>query len=246
MSSQEKKGSKMKASWHKFKELWANPRSRAAMLLGLYALFILFVVGGVRSGVSTDKKVNKNPERLEEKKETTTTFKQMDNYEYDLKVNQNEEITLFQGKHHGTHDLFINTLNNNAYYVEEKVVYQVIDGMKSPLASPLYNIDITLFSPDFIHQLLDVATLDYTTNYSTGIEKKNYILSLGAFMKMVYGSDVSSNEIITITTSTKDKVMQTVEIDLSGYEKITDPGITKLTLEITYKNIHGVEEFHID
>lgn len=247
MDKKESKKSKIRLYYDRFKELWGNPRGRAAILLGVYGLFLLFVVGGVRTNLNTKKSMTNNETQpAQEKKESKVSFEDMDNYEYDMKVTKNEEITLFQGKHYEKLDLFIHTGTNQAYYVEEGNTYQIINGMKTPLTTPLYNIDISKFTPEFIGTLLKEATLDYTTNYSTGVEKKNYILSVPAFMRLVYGTTVSSNEIITITTSMKNQEMQNVEIDLLGYERATDSSITKMMIEITYKNLGGVLDFHID
>lgn len=244
MAKEEKGKSKIKLYINHFRELWANPRGRAMILLGVYGFFMLFVVGGVRTSISVDKKQT-NENKVEEEV-VTPSFSLMDNYEYDLKVQQNEEITLFQGKRNKEKTLFVNTLNNNTYYVEENNIYQVINGVKTPLLEPIYNVDISKFNPTFLNKLIEEATLDYTTNYSTGIVKKNYILSLPAFMKELYGKNISSNEIITITTNMKDEVMQSIEIDLLGYEKITDSSITTMKLEIAYKNIGYVEEFYVN
>lgn len=240
----EKKKSNIKLYIEKFKELWANPRSRAAILLGFYGLFMLFVVGGVRTNLNSRPPKDETTNRVE--KEEKVNFSELTNYEYNMKITKDTEVTLFQGKHYENTDFFVNIGNNNAYYVEGDIIYQLNNGIKEPLENSLYDINITKFTPAFISSLLESATLDYTTNYSTGIEKKNYILSVPAFMRAMFGTNVSSNEIITITITSNKKNVESVMIDFLGYEKMTMSGVTVMTMEITYQNIGGVSPFHID
>ncbi len=244
MSKEKKKQSNVILFFKRVKELWANPRGRAAILLGFYGCFLLFVVGGVRTSLSNEQK-NMNDEPSI-KQEETTSFDTMTNYEFEMKVSKNNEMIAFQGKRNGTSQYFVNKETNQAYYVEEKTIYQVIDGVKKPLVDPLFSIDITKFQPDFIAKLLDQSTLDYTTNYSSGVVKKSYILSLPAFMKFMYGTTVSSNEVITLVTTEKNKKMEQVVLDLLNYQKTVDMDSTKMSIEITYKNVDAVEAFHID
>lgn len=243
MNKKEKKQSNVRLFFKRLKELWANPRGRAAILLGFYGIFLLFVVGGVRTSLSNEPT---NVPEEPEVKEESSSFADMTNYEYDMKVSKNNEVAVFVGKRNGIYNLFVNTMTNQSYYMEERMIYKVVNGVKSPLSEPLYQIDITKFQPDFIAELLKQSTLDYTTNYASGVIKKNYILSLPAFMKLMYGTTVSSNEIVTITMTEKDKKIEQVELDLLGYQKTVDANSTAMKIEITYKNIDEVEEFHID
>lgn len=244
MSQMEKKPSNIVLFFRRIKELWGNPRGRAALLLGFYGLFLLFVVGGVKTSLSNEpKRVKEEPSVKEEK---TSTFETMNNYEFEMKVNKDNEMTIFQGKRNDTSHFFVNKQTNLAYYMEDKMLYQVSNGGKTPLVEPLYSIDITKFQPDFLEILLDQSTLDYTTNYASGVIKKNYILSLSAFMKLMYGTTISSQDVITLTTTEKNKKIEQVVIDLLGYQKTIDHNSTQLSIDIIYKNIGAVEVFHID
>ncbi|HIT11681.1 MAG TPA: hypothetical protein IAB58_02700 [Candidatus Pelethosoma merdigallinarum] len=245
--NKEKQPNKIVSGWRKFKEIWSNPRGRALILLGIYGIFIVFVVSGVRSNVKNrDRYQEQQTNQEPEVSEPTKKYSDLDNYEYDLVITRDTNVLTYQGKHADEVDLFIDPSTNQAYYLEQSVLYQVVNGVKQPVATPIQEIDITKLTPTMIQTLLDESTLDYTKQYASGIEEKQYILSLPAFMNLFYGSTISSNEIVTITTSMNGDIMEKVTIDLSGYSRYSEFGFTTFTIEFTYKNIDKVESFYID
>ena len=244
--NKEKQPNKIVSGWRKFREIWANPRGRAAILLGIYGVFIVFVVSGVRGNVKNRDRYQDQTHQEPEISKPTKDYSELDNYEYDLVITRDTNVLTYQGKHAGEVDLFIDTTTNQSYYLEQSILYQIINGVKQPVATPIQEIDITKLTPTMIQTLLDESTLDYTKQYASGIEEKQYILSLPAFMNLFYGSTISSNEIVTITTSMNEEVMEKVTIDLSGYSRYSEFSFTTFTIEITYKNIDKVESFYID
>ena len=65
-------------------------------------------------------------------------------------------------------------------------------------------------------------------------------------MRIIYASTISSNEIVTITTSTNENNIQKITLDLSGYSRYNNLNITNFTIDIDYKNVGKVESFYID
>lgn len=233
-------------AWRKLREIWATPRGRAIILLCIYGIFITFVLSGVRGNI---KKQNQHSTPATEEQTPTVTYTQLsdlDNYEYDMKITKDDMIITYQGKHADQVDLFIDTSNNNSYYLEQGIIYQIMNGVKQPVATPISEIDILRLNPETLQALIDEATLDYTKNYASGIEEKQYILSLPAFMRIIYASTISSNEIVTITTSTNENNIQKITLDLSGYSRYNNLNITNFTIDIDYKNVGKVESFYID
>ena len=57
----------------KFLEIWSNPRYRSLIILGLYAIFFIFVIVYIRS-------LNNNSMKVE-KVDTVQEYKSMDNYQ---------------------------------------------------------------------------------------------------------------------------------------------------------------------
>ena len=152
---------------------------RQIAVIGIYGIFIVFVVSGVRSNVKNrDRYQEQQTNQEPEVSEPTKKYSDLDNYEYDLVITRDTNVLTYQGKHADEVDLFIDPSTNQAYYLEQSVLYQVVNGVKQPVATPIQEIDITKLTPTMIQTLLDESTLDYTKQYASGIEEKQYILSL--------------------------------------------------------------------
>ena len=65
-------------------------------------------------------------------------------------------------------------------------------------------------------------------------------------MKLIFGSDISSNEIVSITTTENNDLITNVTLDLSNYEKYKGSNVNNFVISITYSNLNGVPEINID
>ena len=237
-----------KFSFKNIVEAWHNPRGRAAILLCGYLIFLMFVVGGVRSNIKPNSNNIDNDNNVEEtpKEEILNSeYKNYSNYEYELKITVNDVTNIYLGKKNNNKSL-ITDVNNQTYYLEDGILYIINNGVKNIYNNNNYDLNLINFTPNTINSLIEAATLNYTTNFANGNISKNYILSLSAFMKLIFGSDISSNEIVSITTTENNDLITNVTLDLSNYEKYKGSTVNNFVISITYSNINGVLEINVD
>ena len=227
-------------------EAWHNPRGRAAILLCGYFIFMAFVVGGLKSDLKTvpTKESNNTTDESVIKEEVNEDYENYKNYEYEVKITSNDITNTYLGKKNNNKSLITDS-NNQTYYLEDGILYVVTE-----LGKTLYNyntndLDLTMFTPYNINSLIEEATLNYTTNFANGNIEKNYILSLSAFAKLMFGSDISSSEVVSITTTTNNNLVTNVILDLSNYEKYKGSNINTFIISITYSNLNGVPEINV-
>lgn len=239
---------KKKFSFKYLIEAWRNPRGRAAILLCGYLIFLMFVVGGVRSNMKEAPDNNSNQDNIEEidkEENKNSDYKNYNNYEYELQVTVNDVTNTYLGKKNNNKSL-ITDQNNQTYYLEDGVMYIITNGVKTIYNDFHYDLNLTYLTPSMINSLIEEATLNSTTNFANGNISKNYILSLSAFMKLMFNSDISSNEVISITTTENDDLITNVTLDLSNYEKYKGSSINIFKVSITYNNLFGVPEINVD
>ena len=237
-----------KFSFKNIVEAWHNPRGRAAILLCGYLIFLMFVVGGVRSNIKPNSNNIDNDNNVEEtpKEEILNSeYKNYSNYEYELKITVNDVTNIYLGKKNNNKSL-ITDVNNQTYYLEDGILYIINNGVKNIYNNNNYDLNLINFTPNTINSLIEAATLNYTTNFANGNISKNYILSLSAFMKLIFGSDISSNEVISITTTENNDLITNVTLDLSNYEKYKGSTVNNFVISITYSNLNGVPEINVD
>ena len=237
-----------KFSFKNIVEAWHNPRGRAAILLCGYLIFLMFVVGGVRSNIKPNSNNIDNDNNVEEtpKEEILNSeYKNYSNYEYELKITVNDVTNIYLGKKNNNKSL-ITDVNNQTYYLEDGILYIINNGVKNIYNNNNYDLNLINFTPNTINSLIEAATLNYTTNFANGNISKNYILSLSAFMKLIFGSDISSNEIVSITTTENNDLITNVTLDLSNYEKYKGSTVNNFVISITYSNLNGVPEINVD
>ncbi len=237
-----------KFSFKNIVEAWHNPRGRAAILLCGYLIFLMFVVGGVRSNIKPNSNNIDNDNNVEEtpKEEILNSeYKNYSNYEYELKITVNDVTNIYLGKKNNNKSL-ITDVNNQTYYLEDGILYIINNGVKNIYNNNNYDLNLINFTPNTNNSLIEAATLNYTTNFANGNISKNYILSLSAFMKLIFGSDISSNEIVSITTTENNDLITNVTLDLSNYEKYKGSNVNNFVISITYSNLNGVPEINVD
>lgn len=224
-------------------DAWHNPRGRAAILLCGYFIFMIFVIGGIKSDIKPTTTTNSS--ESVKKEEVNEDYENYNNYEFEIKITSNDVTNTYLGKKNNNKSLITDS-NNQTYYLEDGILYVVTE-----LGKTLYNynpndLDLTMFTPYNINSLINEATLNYTTNFENGTVEKNYILSLSAFSKLMFGSDISSSEVISITTSNTNNIITNVVLDLSNYEKYKGSNINTFIISITYSNLNGVPEINVD
>lgn len=175
---------KLKEAWHTFRELWKIKRFRSFLKLGLYFIFITFVVTLIRVSSSNTPVV---PETL--------AYKDYHNYDFVYEIGDtriigttydNEAIMYIDGKSYT--------------YINEELIYngEVVD-------QTFNNIVLSLLLPKNLDNLINMATYDSSVTY-TDSKKETYLLSgesYSNYMKM----EVISEDDIVLTLVKEDELI---------------------------------------
>ena len=236
---------KIAENFKKFKELYANRRYRAMMILGLYVIFFLIVVAIITTGKTAIMDNDDNQDLT-----TIDKFKAMNNYEYSYNVEKSfgKDVIYFdiEGKRYFNKEEFNIKDDINGYYVEDNVVYLTRDNVKEKLLDGPLSIDLVKLRPFNLANLIQMAQLETSTNnYTDDTVEKNYLLPVKDFIKLYFNADVEDKDgdFVSIKTYEKDGNITKVEMDLTKADKYDDYLIDCHKLEFNYSNINQVKDF---
>ena len=142
------------------KKLYQNPRTRAAVILGMYAIFFIFVIALIRQ---VDDTPTNNTEIINNYSSV------QENYEYnhtvEMKVNNDTIKYLFIG-------------SNNNGIVNEKVKIYDYEAKKYEEISKPENINTKLIDLEKIISYVNDVKEEFSTNYKDGTIQKNFLIEL--------------------------------------------------------------------
>lgn len=237
-----------------FREKMKDKKYSAKVQLIGYGVFIIIVI--IYANISSRNYDYNYANKVEPSKSESTTSgviedkKLLDvidkNYEYQISieiVNQNDNTSkyLYRGSRYEDILKIIpdngNTfyLKNNEYYEEKDGVYQLIS--ESDIYGDIENKYIDL---EEILNYLKKATLDHTTNYSSGEIISTYYLYLKDILPNYY-----EEKYIEFNVTDKDNTLS-ISIDYSNLMNYKDNEIKNYKVEAIYNNIDKVEEFDIN
>lgn len=235
----------LKTAKNTFQMLWANRRTRAAIILTLYFFFFLFII------VSLRMRTNRPLSSQEKEDKEEVSFAEMANYEYDMTITYKSNIvtnmfvlsgTRYQEKHRlQTHDSL------QPYYVKDDGIYTVTNGVEN-LTSLNYGINLYRLNPTLFSSMIEEAELQSTIEYQDGIEYL-YQLSLSKFLSLyepntpLLSTNLTSNILFQVTE--KNGSYERVNLDLTSYYQLIDINTTSYMIDITYRNIGKVKDFKI-
>jgi hypothetical protein len=206
----------------KFKELRANPQTKAIADLILIMIFMIILVAFARSSSAYNKKSKADS--------TTLVF---NNYEYTYK----DSVKTIFGMNYNDKMEF--NINNNKYYYNGKNVYLIND--QTATVIPNFDLNILKINQNMLNNLTGKAS--YTMNG----EYKHYIIPLGNFINL-YEVDtevdltMADQYNILVEEYEKGSNISIVRVDLSNYYKfrgIADQGI----LTINFYNVDKLSNF---
>ena len=209
------------------KEGLKDPKKRSLTLLGLYAIFFIFVFIVISSAPS-----NPNPKLPEEENNNEVNNVDtniIDGYEYLYKIGNDIVVT---GIHKLDEDLF--TYNGISYYKKDNIIYLSDSVVEDP------EFDISKFSYETMSELIKESEFEQETTYKDGNKKTSYNINVQKYFTFLNEENLCDNDdckntFASIVVDTKDYI-NSIVIDLSSYYG------NEYKIEINYTNINNIEE----
>lgn len=212
----------------KIKQGLKNPKTKSLTLLGIYALFFIFVF--VVLNFSNSKETNVVDKVIKEKEESTIT-----SYEYIYKINNNNVLSEITGTYSNGEEVF--NYNNKKYYIKDSKVY-LSDNDSVEITEEL-PLNIISYNYNNINKLIESSEFIEKTTYKDNSEKTTYNITSDKYFEILKSniSNVSNYAISNISIIVKSsKYVDEVLIDLSSYFGYVN------TIEISFSNINNIEK----
>ena len=200
----------------KVREWLKDPKKKALTQLGLYAVFFIFVFILIGMGGNSS-----TPDYIKE-----DTNKEVTNYEYIYKINNNEVINEIVGTLNNSEDTF--NYNGLNYVKKEGVTY---------LNNTPVTIDFDIDRYKYKNIELLIQNADSKTTYT---DSKKIVYNMNVVEYFTLLNEVNNCSVIDCTiisvpiTVEKDDYISYVSIDLSNYYG------HKYIVEINYNNINKI------
>lgn len=202
----------------KIKELWDNPKTHSFIVLGLWIIFILFVIlfTSIKSTPVTYKKTTNN------------TNNSVNDYQFTYQMND----ILISGLNYNDKLLFYK--DNHQYYYNNKVY--LIDSDK-PIIQDNYDLGILKINKKMIDELI--------TNQEPTIQDniKQYSIPLSSFINKIGNTDIDLNKAMSYNIIVKKYSENKISIDLTNYYQLKDGLNSPNILTIYYYNIGKTSNF---
>lgn len=205
-----------------------NPKTKSLTLLGIYAIFFIFVF--VVLNFSNSGGSNVVNEIIEEEKDNTIT-----SYNYTYKINKNNVLSEINGTYSNREEIF--NYNNNKYYIKDNKVYLLQNNLIQ--TNEEFPLNIISYNYDNITKLIESSEFVEKTTYKDNSEKTTYNITTDKYFDIlsshIYEAIDSSvdNAIIVVK---KSEYINEVLIDLSSYFGYN------YKIEITYSNINNIQK----
>ena len=212
----------------KIKQGLKNPKTKSLTLLGIYALFFIFVF--VVLNFSSSKETNVVDKVIKEKEENTIT-----SYEYIYTINNNNVLSEITGTYSNGKEVF--NYNNKKYYIKDSKVY-LSDNDSVEITEEL-PLNIISYNYNNINKLIESSEFIEKTTYKDNSEKTTYNITSDKYFEILKSniSNVSNYAISNISIIVKSsKYVDEVLIDLSSYFGYVN------TIEISFSNINNIEK----
>ena len=233
MSEKELKKQKRKERKQKVKDFLAVKRNKALVKLGFYFLFFLIIILYIR--FASRKTTYVPSPSLPDTITTSISNINIDNYEFDINYQINDEIYHIKGQKYG--DKYSFTYNDALYYYD-KDLYMI--GDEKILIEPNDMSYLLMLDAKKIYNFLYNATYNYRQEDANHNITINSFISISDFSKLL-GKQEEGNAKITFDTHEKNDVLTSIDIDLSNYFK--SDLITSFKVNIIYSNLNQTHDF---
>ena len=214
--------------FNKIKEYLKDPKKKSLTLLGIYALFFIFVFA-ITSGSSEPESISNYVEQKEEVS-FLDNYKNMKGYEYKFEFIEDNATKSIQGSYYSNTTLF--NYNGLRYFYENDLLY-VIDNDFYYLSNIEYNIT-KLFNNSF-YTILEQSKEDLKTTYNDNTSKINYSIDSNIFYNYIFGVESNYNSLTNIEITLKDNYIINISIDL------TNLNLNLNQIKIEYSNLNNIK-----
>ena len=204
----------LKEIFNFIKEKYQNPRTRAAVILGIYLVFFVFLFIAVRTPNTSSTNNN-------EQINNYTNIEENYNYSYNVEITKDNKTNkyLFSGiSNEGNITEKVELYNNESKIYEGIFDYEDID--------PKFINLKTIIS--YVNNIKE----EFTTNYKDGTIQKNYLVELSKI-----DSNINSIETIEINVYEKDGFITKIIIDGTNFDSKTNEGVTYSKYILEYNKI---------
>lgn len=192
------------------KEKYQNPRTRAAVILGIYFIFFVFLFIGLNNADNTS---TTNDENIQNYNNISEKY----NYTYNIEIENSDHTDKYLFT--GSYDLG-NTTQKMELYNNETEQYEEI-------------LEYNNINPKFIDLKTIISYVnnikeEFSTNYKDGTIQKNYLVELKKI-----DENVSSDKTVEINVYEKDNFITKIIVDGTNFDIETNEGVvsSKYTLE---------------
>lgn len=199
------------------KELNKTPRGKGILFFGFYLIFfiILFVVMQLGKGESILKQGNYD--QGIEKNNITYSFDKIkeNNYKYKYSINKDGIDYIYIGEKNNNKEIF--QYNGINYYLEKDKYFVNNNGMWILDKSPYINE--YLLKIEQIEEIVEEAFLVSRTDYESGKEIDNYLVSSNTLNKIYYNKNTDIEEVaneIEVSTD-EEKNVEKITLKLNSY-----------------------------
>lgn len=245
-----------------FEKIRSDKKYSAKVQLGGWFVFFLVLVvslnissnGSVPSGNIVNGGNNSNGGENTSKEETKLLENLDNNYSYSVVTNlvlnsvnaDNGEAVSVENSISYRGKSYLNTLeierdSNNLYYRVDDNYYSKVDNVTTLVKeSNVYEvIEAKYIEIDSIVKLIDKASLDHYTNYSSG--KREYVYHLKV-KDVILSANVE--DVIEISVLEENNIL-TINIDYSNLYKLINVSVSEFKLEAVISDIGVVPEFSV-
>ena len=218
------------------RELWQNTRTRAAVILGLWIIFFVFVfaVFDIRGNHTSSTSYN-----------AIETWKESKNYEYDMEITVNQDTYLIRGMRNSNLETF--SFQEMSYYLENEFLFVFQNVQKIFQENTiLLGIDFLKLRPEFLNKVLQYGKLEYTTKYESGEIRKGYQISTAKFVELYQNLEITDDSFVEIEVVEKENQITSISLNLTDFEKYYQKNIINYEIEIKYSNIGMVSNLKFE
>ena len=153
--------------WNTIVKLWKDKRTRSAIILGAYLIFIIIVIVFIRvnSDLVNDSSLDSNTENYSNELEENNNLMYYNDYKYDIIVTK-PTGEIYKISNNNEEDI-----KNYYSYNNNLKEYEIVKDINQDII----NLELDL---EYILYLINNTEPEYTTKYKDGTLLNNYFISL--------------------------------------------------------------------